>query len=120
MGAVIALGIWMVVVVGIVHVEELLKPRQFGRIFGITERTVRDWIAARKIEVIKIGASVRIPASEVQRLIHEGRRPALLRRRNSESGLAHTGEGPGSGSRSEDEGPKERASWRTDPKEAAP
>ena len=97
MGAVIALGIWMVVVVGIVHVEELLKPRQFGRIFGITERTVRDWIAARKIEVIKIEASVRIPVSEVHRLIREGRRPALVRHRNPASGPEQTGQGPTSG-----------------------
>jgi hypothetical protein len=61
--------------------RSLRKPRQFGRTFGVTERTVRSWIAKRIVEVIKIGASVRIPASEEDRLIREGRRPADRRYR---------------------------------------
>ncbi len=94
MEAVIVLGIWMVVV-GVVQVHDLLKPRQFGEMLGLTERTIRDWIAARKIEVIKIGASVRIPSSEIDRLIREGRRPALVRR--SLDGMRETAKRPGNG-----------------------
>lgn len=75
------LGFWALT--GVV-VPKLFKPRQFGRIFGLTERTVREWIATRKIEVIKVGASVRIPASEADRLIQEGRKPALLGRTKRE------------------------------------
>ena len=71
----ITLGVWAAVV-GII-IPELLKPRRFGRIFGLTERTIREWIATRKIEVIKVEGSVRIPATEVERLIREGRRPAV-------------------------------------------
>jgi predicted site-specific integrase-resolvase len=56
--------------------QRLLKPKEFGRLFGFTERTVRAWMNAGRVEVIKIGAGVRIPASEADRLIREGRRPA--------------------------------------------
>ena len=47
-------------------------PETAGRL-GVKERTVRRWILLRKIEYIKIGAAVRIPESEINRVIQEGR-----------------------------------------------
>ena len=91
------LGFW--VLVGIV-VPKLFKPRRVGQILGLTERTIRQWIATQTIEVVKIHGSVRIPATEVERLIREGRRPALLGRTHPQSGPEQTGEGPGSSSQS--------------------
>jgi len=35
-------------------------------------RTVRRWVFLRKVNYIKVGASVRIPESEIQRIIDEG------------------------------------------------
>jgi excisionase family DNA binding protein len=56
--------------------QRLLTPRRFAQIFSLKERTVRQWIADSRVEVIKVGSSVRIPIAEVDRLIREGRRPA--------------------------------------------
>ena len=35
-------------------------------------RTVRRWIFLRKVDYVKVGASVRIPESEIERIIQEG------------------------------------------------
>jgi len=41
--------------------------------FRLQPRTVRRWIFLRKIDYVKVGASVRIPDSEITRVIEEGR-----------------------------------------------
>ena len=43
----------------------------------VAEKTLWAWIAARRIGVVRLGRSVRVPASEVQRIIREGTTPAL-------------------------------------------
>ena len=47
-------------------------PETAGRL-GVKARTVRRWILLRKIDYIKVGAAVRIPESEIERIINEGR-----------------------------------------------
>ena len=43
----------------------------------LSPRTIRCWIGTRRIGVVRIGRAVRIPASEVERLVVGGRCPAL-------------------------------------------
>jgi len=41
--------------------------------------SVYSWVQSRKIESVKLGKRVLVPRSEVERLIEQGRRPALGR-----------------------------------------
>lgn len=43
---------------------------------GVTQSCIRRWILERRIATVKIGRLVRIPASEIQRIIETGLRPA--------------------------------------------
>jgi excisionase family DNA binding protein len=54
----------------------LLSVPEFAKALGVKPSCIRRWILLRKITVIKIGRLVRIPATELQRLIDSGLRPA--------------------------------------------
>lgn len=56
---------------------KLLTVPEFATALRIQPKTVWAWIAARKIATHHIGRCVRIPASEVERILDEGLRPAL-------------------------------------------
>ena len=59
---------------------KLLTVPEFATALSIRPKTVWAWIGARKIATHRISRCVRIPASEVQRLLDEGFTPALERR----------------------------------------
>jgi excisionase family DNA binding protein len=42
----------------------------------VSEKTVWQWIGARRISVYRIGRSVRVADSEIQRILKEGYMPA--------------------------------------------
>ena len=54
----------------------LLTVPEFSEALRISVKTTRQWVLARKVFVVHIGRCVRIPASEVQRIIDEGSQPA--------------------------------------------
>ena len=57
--------------------KNLLKVPEFAATLNITVACTRRWLLERKITGIKIGKRlIRIPASEAQRIIEEGLRPA--------------------------------------------
>ena len=57
--------------------NNLLKVHEFAATLNITVACTRRWLLERKITGIKIGKKlIRIPASEAQRIIEEGLRPA--------------------------------------------
>lgn len=56
--------------------ERFLKVDEFAAAVHFSPWTIRDWISSRKIAHVKFGHRVRIPASEVERLIAEGSVPA--------------------------------------------
>lgn len=55
--------------------SRLMTIKEFAQTIGVTESTVRDWRLRRKINVVKVGRLIRIPRTEVQRLIVEGTIP---------------------------------------------
>jgi len=64
---------------------ELLRVSQFAESGNIRESTVRAWILQGKISIVRLGGrAVRIPRSELDRLISEGTVPAR-RDRNARS-----------------------------------
>lgn len=58
--------------------EKLLTGVQVAEILGLKPVTIRQWIAKRKLASVKVGdRAVRIPASEVTRIIERGFTPAI-------------------------------------------
>jgi excisionase family DNA binding protein len=47
---------------------------------ALSVHTVRAWVAARRIAHIRLGRVIRIPASEIRRLIEENTVPAIKER----------------------------------------
>jgi excisionase family DNA binding protein len=56
--------------------RSLLRVGEFASILGVTPACVRRWLLERKISSTRIGRLVRIPSSEVQRIVDSGFRPA--------------------------------------------
>lgn len=54
----------------------LLSVPQFADALGVTPACIRRWILERKITTVKLGRLIRVPASEIERLIDGGLRPA--------------------------------------------
>jgi len=56
----------------------LLRLGEFAKLVGLARPTIRKWVASRRIASVKLSArAVRIPASEVGRLIQAKLRPAV-------------------------------------------
>ena len=53
-------------------VDGLLNVRQVAIQLGLKDRTIRQWIALRKIEYVKAGTAVRIRQAEIDRIIRSG------------------------------------------------
>jgi len=62
----------------------LLRVAEAARLLGIQESTLRAWLLARRVSRVRLGPRcIRVPASEVQRLIAEGTIPAKGRRQET-------------------------------------
>jgi excisionase family DNA binding protein len=58
---------------------KLLKVPEAAEMLALSQKTVWQWIGERRIAVIRLGRAVRIPQSEIDRLMQEGTTPALRR-----------------------------------------
>ena len=56
--------------------SELLTINQFAARLTVTASCVRRWILEQKISTVRVGRLVRVPASEVDRVIEAGFRAA--------------------------------------------
>jgi excisionase family DNA binding protein len=58
-------------------IESLIGVDQAARLLGISPKTLRDWIQARKIEYVKVGTRVLFRPSGIRQFIAANtRRPA--------------------------------------------
>jgi len=58
-------------------VGTLLRAPEFAERLGLRVSTVRAWILHRRISVVRVGRrAIRIPASEIQKIIEAGTIPA--------------------------------------------
>ena len=55
---------------------ELLKVPEAAEMLTLSQKTVWQWIGERRIGVIRLGRAVRVPVSEIHRLMKEGTTPA--------------------------------------------
>ena len=58
--------------------SRLLAPQQFADRLSISRWTVYAWIAEGRIKSVKLGRLVRIPDSEVSRIVQEGFQEAII------------------------------------------
>jgi excisionase family DNA binding protein len=58
---------------------KLLKIPEASELLALSQKTVWQWIAERRIGVVRLGRAVRIPLSEIERLMEEGTTPARIR-----------------------------------------
>jgi excisionase family DNA binding protein len=59
--------------------DRRLTVKEASQTLGLAEVTIRAWIAKRRIGYVRLGRSVRIPLSEIQRLLEAGAVPARPR-----------------------------------------
>jgi excisionase family DNA binding protein len=55
----------------------LLKVPEFAERLEISPKTVWAWIGARKVDVHRVGRAVRIPETEVARILNDGFTPRM-------------------------------------------
>ncbi len=58
-------------------VAKLLKVPEAAAMLALSQKTVWQWIGERRIGVVRLGRAVRVPLSEIERLMEEGTTPAL-------------------------------------------
>jgi excisionase family DNA binding protein len=58
----------------------LLDVPKAAERLGVTPACIRRWLLERKIASVKLGRLIRIPSSEMDRLVEEGLRPARPQR----------------------------------------
>jgi excisionase family DNA binding protein len=51
---------------------DLITVREAARRLGLRESTIRAWLQKKRLAKVKLGRAVRIPVTELQRLIREG------------------------------------------------
>lgn len=52
--------------------EPVLGPGRVAKLFGVSRRTVSDWVRRGKLPTINPGGVARIPAHAVEQLLAEG------------------------------------------------
>lgn len=52
----------------------LLSPDQAAEFWGVSTRTLRRWEAAGRLRVVRVGRVLRIPRTEIERLLEESAR----------------------------------------------
>lgn len=57
-----------------------LSVREVAGALGLSESTIRSWLAQRRLGFIRLGRAVRIPREEIDRVLAEGAVPAKERR----------------------------------------
>lgn len=55
---------------------DLLTIKEFANALRLKPSCVRRWVGERKITIVHVGRLVRIPRTEVARIISEGTQPA--------------------------------------------
>ena len=56
--------------------RQAVTVREAGEMLAMSPHTMRAWIADRRIGIVRLGRTVRVPISEVERLLETGSVPA--------------------------------------------
>jgi excisionase family DNA binding protein len=58
----------------------MLRVAEVAARLGVRESTIRLWLAQRKLAHVKLGRCVRVPESEIERVVRENLIPAKANR----------------------------------------
>jgi excisionase family DNA binding protein len=58
--------------------DEYLRIKAFAKRMDISEKTLRRWVSEGRIEHVRFSRTIRIPLSELNRLVTEGTVPARI------------------------------------------
>lgn len=53
--------------------DQFYTPEELAALLKVTRQAIYNWIQQGRMEAVRIGRTVRIPAEEVERLLREGR-----------------------------------------------
>jgi len=53
-----------------------LTVRQAADVLNLSQATIRAWLARRKLGYVRLGRAIRIPQTEIQRILLQGMIPA--------------------------------------------
>ena len=53
-----------------------LNVREVAGALGLSESTIRSWLAQRRLGFVRLGRAIRIPVEEVDRVLAQGAVPA--------------------------------------------
>jgi excisionase family DNA binding protein len=56
--------------------EKMLTTQEFADRLGLSHGAIKKWVARRQLTIVKLGRAVRIPESELERIIRANTRPA--------------------------------------------
>ncbi len=65
---------------GIVPGQQAFRLSKAGQVLDLSERTVWSLVHSGELRAIRVGKSVRIPATEIQRFLHEKLEEARMSR----------------------------------------
>ncbi len=57
-----------------------LSVREHAGALGLSESTIRSWLAQRRLGFVRLGRAIRIPVEEIDRVLAQGAVPAKERR----------------------------------------
>ncbi len=57
-----------------------LSVREVAGALGLSESTIRSWLAQRRLGFVRLGRAIRIPVEEIDRVLAQGAVPAKERR----------------------------------------
>ena len=63
-----------------------LTVKQSAETLNLSVHTIRAWIASRRLGHVRLGRSVRVPMSEIERIVQRGTVPALDEGEPSDAG----------------------------------
>lgn len=58
------------------EVDELYRLEAAARRWNISVKTARAWVSQGRVAHVRVGRGIRVPLSEINRVIEEGYRPA--------------------------------------------
>lgn len=50
---------------------QMMTPKEFAAAFGVSQRTVYNWIAQARLDYFRIGGTIRIPVDEVSKSLRK-------------------------------------------------
>jgi excisionase family DNA binding protein len=56
---------------------KVVRVPDAAEMLALSPKTLWQWIGERRIGVVRLGRAVRIPLSEIERLMEEGTTPAI-------------------------------------------